>query len=218
MGVDVASATTLNVTFDTIYSGQSSGAAISVGAGLSGVVVTNDLLAGAGPGLSTYGLEMGSCSGELADLDYTAFVNFDDLTTCPGQVSSPTDIPLLATDMPGAITTGDIELESGVCPAATSCVSDPSCPAAPASCLPTLFGASWTTDDGMTGLFAGPPKAADAGVAEDGWSLLGAMIPCALARGGTPLDGSGTDLFGQTRDATKPTIGAAEYTGTDCSN
>jgi hypothetical protein len=219
MGVDVASATTVTVTFDTIYSGAGSGAAISVGAGVSGVVVTDDLLAGAGPGILTYAVEMGSCSGELADLDYTAFVNFYNLYTCPGELSPPTTIPLLATAVPGANTAGDIELQgSERCVAATSCVVDSSCPATPASCLPSILGASWTADDGMTGLFEGPPTSADAGVAEHGWSLLGAAIPCALARGGTPVDGTNTDLFDQARDAIKPTIGAAEYNSTICSN
>jgi hypothetical protein len=217
IGVDVASATALTVTFDTIYSGQGSGAALSVGEGVSGVVVTDDLLAGGGPGISATAVVMGSCSGELADLDYTAFVNFDDLYSCPDDVP-PTTIPALATAVPGATTTGDIELESGVCAAATSCVPDSSCPAAPASCLPSLFGASWTTDDGVTGLFDGPPAAADAAAPEHGWSLLGATIPCALARGGTPIDGTVTDVFGQARSTTKPTIGAAEYTSTSCSN
>jgi hypothetical protein len=219
MGVDVASAGTVTLAFDTIDAGQGGGAAISVGAGVSGVVVTDDLLAGAGPGIPSYAIEMGSCDGELADLDYTAFVNFYNLYTCPGDLAPASTIPLLATAVPGANTTGDIELQtSDDCIAATSCVVDPSCPAKPASCLPSIFGASWTADDGMTGLFDGAPTSAGAGVAEHGWSLLGASIPCALARGGTPVDGTDTDLFGQARDATKPTIGAAEYTSTICSN
>jgi len=217
VGVDVASATGLTVTFDTIYSGQGAGAAISVGAELGGVIVTDDLLAGGGPGTAATAIEMGSCDGEIADLASTAFVNFADLYSCPGEVPA-TLLSELATAVPGAATAGDIELESGLCVAMTSCVPDPSCPAAPASCLPSLFGASWTADDGATGLFNGPPSTDDAAAMENGWSLLGSTIPCALARGGTPLDGTDMDLFGQVRSATKPTIGAAEYTRANCGN
>ena len=36
--------------------------------------------------------------------------------------------------------------------------------------------------------------ASDAATSDDGWSLLG-TIPCALARGGTPIGGDATDLF-----------------------
>jgi hypothetical protein len=215
-GIAVESATGVNVAFDTIYSGPGAGAALAVAANITGVVVTDDLLAGSGPANGATAVEMGSCSGELAHLDYTAFVNFTDLYSCPSDVPATT-IPGLASALPNANTTGDIELQS-ICAASTSCVPEPDCPAAPATCLPSIFGASWTVDDGITGLFSGPPGTSDAATADHGWSLLGTSIPCALARGGTPIAGDPTDLFGAARDPSKPTIGAAEYSTSNCTN
>jgi hypothetical protein len=118
--------------------------------------------------------------------------------------------------LPAVPTAGDLEIASGtVCTDATTCVTDSACPAGPSSCLPSVFGPSWTSDDGVTGLFSGAPPAGDATVPLPGWTL--APNPwCALARGGTPVGGITQDLFGQTRDPAKPTIGAYEYTLVQC--
>jgi hypothetical protein len=93
----------------------------------------------------------------------------------------------------------------------TYCVPTTACPGAAISCLPALFGASWTTtDDGYTGLFVSK-TAVDGGLPLAGWTLA-TGTSCLLAHGGVPISGITTDAFGATRGPT-PTIGAAEYTG-----
>jgi hypothetical protein len=72
------------------------------------------------------------------------------------------------------------------------------------ACLGSLFGSSWTPDDGITGLFPSPD-----GGSPGGWTLP-VGTPCAIAQGGVPVAGISTDLYGNPRNPTTPTIGAAE--------
>ncbi|HEY1690709.1 MAG TPA: hypothetical protein VGG39_01020 [Polyangiaceae bacterium] len=215
VGVYGAGGSSPSIVDDTIFSGDGAGAAISMGLGVDGIEITDDLLLGGGPGTGETGVAVGSCSAQITNLDHTAFANFETLYACTGGSSAP-DVPSLVTALPSATTTGDIDIESGsICSAAAWCVPDPACPSSSEVCMPSILGASWTTDDGLTGLFSGVPGAGDAGALFQGWTLP-AGTPCALARGGTPVGGIPTDLFGQPRDPSKPTIGAFEFTATTC--
>jgi hypothetical protein len=212
--VSVSSSMAATIVDDTLYAGPGPGAAISVASGVVGVTVTDDMLVGGGVS-GQFGVSMGACSGQLKTLDHTAFANLASIYACGGQ-SGISDVPTMATDLPGVSTAGDFTLSSsGGCIAATSCVPDPSCPGAPSTCLASIFGTSWTSDDGVTGLFAGAPQLGDAAAPFTGW-VLPAGTPCAIARGGTPYGGITTDLFGQLRDLSKPSIGAFEFVSPAC--
>ncbi|MGH7296538.1 MAG: hypothetical protein ACRELB_16490, partial [Polyangiaceae bacterium] len=213
--VAAASSGAMILVDDTLYSGPGPGYAISLASGVAGVTVTDDLLLGGGISSGQVAISMGACSGQLKTLDHTAFVNFDLLYQCTGQPAA-SDVPTMATELPGVSTAGDFNVSSaGTCTVATSCVPDPSCPAAPSTCLPSVLGTSWTSDDGVTGLFAGPPQVGDASAPFAGW-VLPAGTPCPIARGGTPYGGITLDLFGQLRDTSKPTIGAFEFVSSAC--
>ena len=112
--------------------------------------------------------------------------------------------------------TGNVEVESP-CSGPVWCVSDPSCPSMAAStCMTSLLGTTWSSGtDGVASLFFA--SAADGGTVVGGWALEPASA-CALTKGGTPVTGITTDLFGMNaRSATTPTIGAVEYaSGTAC--
>jgi hypothetical protein len=225
-GVDVAVAGTSQIVFSTIYAGASGGIAIAIESGVKGVVVEDDLLLGANSA-TVAAVTLGGCTGgQLGTLDYTAFVNFNVLYTC--DTTTAVTIPQMASMLAGVQTTGDLEIASGAaCTTATACVGDPSCPGASGVCLPSILGASFTAaDDGISGLFKGaPPPGADGGVVEagsadggtspQGWTLPAGTL-CAIARGGAPIGGIKTDLFGQTRDPNKPTLGAFEYVLPTC--
>jgi hypothetical protein len=213
-GVLLVSATNASVVDDTIYTGSGAGSAITINSGVSGVVVTDDLLLGSNSS-SQIAVSLPSCTAsQIASLDHTAFVNFGTLYACGS--TQATTVATMAVALPSASTAGDIEIGSGgACTASALCSPDPSCPNAPATCIPSILGASWTTtDDGSSGLFSGAPG--DAGPSFKGWWLPEPTTLCALARGGTPFPGISTDIFGQLRDASKPTIGAFEYTSTKC--
>jgi hypothetical protein len=238
VGVDIVAAQAASIAYTTIYVGANAGGgaggtAIAIEAGVQNVGLEDDLLLGANGG-SNPAVSVSDCTGgQLAMLDHVAFVNFGTLYACGGTGGMmATIIPMLTTLLPSLPTLGgDIEIGSGAaCTMLNSCVSDPSCPAAPAMCIPSILGASFTTspagDDGVTGLFHGAAASgadgglAEAGLADGGMSLSGWSLPpatlCALAQGGTPIGKYTKDLFGQPRDPSTPTIGAVEYTTPPC--
>jgi hypothetical protein len=217
-GVLLVAATSASIVDDTIEVSPAAGAAITIDSGVSGVVVTDDLLLG-GNSKSQVAVDLPGCTaGQLAALDYTAFVNFDVLYACGS--TTATTVSAMTAALPATVpTAGDIEIASAaVCTTPLTCVPDSSCPGAPSACIPSILGASWTTtDDGVSGLFNGPPQATgDAGSPFKGWSLPPGTTLCRLARSGTPYQGITTDLFGQPRDPVKPTSGAFEYTLAKC--
>jgi hypothetical protein len=185
---------------------------IAVGSGVTGVIVQDVLFAGGNPLTSSVAISSASCSGQFAKLDHSAFVNVDIVYGCGSNLSTTTTSFTTIGTLTGVSTTGDFLIPSGLdCDA--SCLTDSQCPGLPDTCLPTIFGPSWTADDGVTGLFQGGP--ADAGAMFPGWTLPPGTF-CALAHGGTPVSGVTTDLFGQARSTTTPTIGAFEDTATGC--
>jgi hypothetical protein len=217
VGVSIAGATSAAIVDDTIYTGAGGGSAIAIDPSQQAVVVTDDLLIGAN---ATTGaaVNLGACgSSQLATLDHTAFVNFGTLYLCGGTAAN--SVAGMASVLPNASTAGDIEIGSGGACATASppCVADVSCPGAPATCVPTVLGSSWTTtDDGVGGLFAGAPAAgSDAASPLPGWTLASPSW-CALSDGGTPYKGIAQDLFGHARSGTTPTIGAYEYQSSVC--
>jgi hypothetical protein len=212
-GVQVGAATSPTFIDDTIYSGAFTGVGISVASGVTGVVVQDVLFAGGNPHTDSVAVGASSCSGQLAKLDHSAFVNLDYVYGC-GNLNTLTSSFVVIGTLAGVSTTGDFLIPSPVgCDA--GCISDGQCPGAPGTCLPTIFGPSWTGDDGVTGLLQGAPTGTDAGAMFEGWTLPADTF-CALAHGGTPVSGITTDLFGQTRSTTAPTIGAFEDTLSGC--
>jgi hypothetical protein len=213
-GVQVAAATSPTFIDDTIYSGAYTGVGISVASGVTGVVVQDVLFAGGNPHNNSVAVGASSCSGQLAKLDHSAFVNLDYVYGCGSLTTLTSSFAVIGT-LAGVSTTGDFLIPSpSGCDA--GCISDGQCPGAPGTCLPSIFGASWTADDGVTGLLQGAPTGTDAGAMFEGWTLPASTF-CALAHGGTPVSGITTDLFGQTRSTTAPTIGAFEDTASGCS-
>jgi hypothetical protein len=156
----------------------------------------------------------------VGTFDHDAFANFDAALYQCGSgatVQAATSITQLALLFPSAASDRIVE-DPTRCTVATDtsyCVSDPSCPGTPATCMPSIFGSSWSTsDDGVAGLF--PSSSGDAGTVAGGWTLR-SPSPWAVAQGGTPVTGITTDAFGSPRSASTPTVGAAEYAGT-CSH
>jgi hypothetical protein len=199
---------------DTIYTGTASGsAAIQVGPGVAGTVVSGDILLGGGSSSSDVALLADKCSGTFASIDHSAVVNFPVLYEC----SSPA--PQIATDPSGlagelgstVVSPTNVEY-AGACTGAMAwCVADPSCPSTPATaCAQSIFGSTFTSaDDGVTGMFDGPP-AADGGTTPGAWSLAPG-VSCALAHNGVVNASIPTDIFGTTRGNT-PSMGAVQYT------
>lgn len=215
-GVVLVAASNTSIVDDTIYTGAGGGAAINVEANVSGVVISDDLLLGSNS-QSAVGVIVPACqSGQIKRLDYMAFVNLGTLYQCGS--TQATTVATMAAALPGVSTAGDFQVGSGATCLPPTCIPDPACPGAPTACIPTILGASWSpNDDGVAGLFNGAPSSvADAGGSFKGWSLPQPNTLCAIARGGTPYAGIATDIFGQLRDGSKPTIGAFEYTPGKC--
>ncbi|HEY8089269.1 MAG TPA: hypothetical protein VIF09_15525 [Polyangiaceae bacterium] len=202
------------VAFDTIYTGAWAGQAIVFSSGATGAIVSDSLLVGANT--TDVGILAEACSGMIQSIDHTAFANFDAALyqcTTSATTKTVTTVTGLGALFPSATSDRVVETQSACTTAgdSTYCVPTTACPGAAISCLPALFGASWTTtDDGYTGLFVSK-TAVDGGLPLAGWTLA-TGTSCLLAHGGVPISGITTDAFGATRGPT-PTIGAAEYTG-----
>ncbi len=209
-GVDVAGTTAPSIAFDTIYGGPV-GYDVLLDSSVTSAVIVDDLLAGSDG--SAAAVSLTGCTGkQVTQLSNTAFVNSQVLFACGTAVA--TTPALIATDLPNASTGGNVLVGSGTqCLAAASCVSDSSCPNASTTCLPTVFGPSFTTtDDGFGGLWGtGATASPDASAPTAGWTLA---LPtwCAVARGGIAYASVSTDIFGAPRSNT-PTMGAVEATG-----
>jgi hypothetical protein len=215
-GVQLLSATSPTFIDDTIYAGPALGYGIYVGANVAGVSMTDDLFTGGGVADTLPAISVAACTGQLTTLDHSAFVSLPILYGCGSPATTATSISQLSMELTAMLTPEDIEIGSATGCAAGACVPDPSCPGPQQTCMPTIFGASWTSDDGVRGLEDGAPVVAgDAGAMFQGWTLA-PNVSCALARGGTPAGNLTTDIFGQTRSTTTPTIGAFELTQPTC--
>ncbi len=208
-GLRLASGTSVNVGETTIYTGSATNSnAIALSGGVTNVTLTGNLLVGGGSASSDVAVVAQNCSGMLASLDHTAFLNFPLVYQCGGANIAP-DPGVLAMQLGSTKTAGDLELLTA-CTGQPWCVVDPSCPSSPpATCVQSLFGSSWTSnDDGVTGLFGA--ASGPSGTTTPAWTLK-AGIPCAVAHGGVSIPGLPTDLLGVMRGS-MPSIGAVQYT------
>lgn len=201
-GARIEAATSPYFVDDTIYAGPANGYALFFDTNATGVTITDDLLVGNGTADAEPAISASACTGQLTTADHTAFVGFPTLYACAAGTTSATTISQLGMELTAMLTTDDVAIGSS-----TGCDGGP--------CTASLFGASWSSDDGITGLLKGAPTGTDAAAMFQGWTLA-PDAPCSLARGGTPYGGITTDLFGQTRSTTQPTMGAYEYTSTNC--
>jgi hypothetical protein len=206
---------------DTLYSGAASGGyAVLLGQGVVGAVVSGDILLGGGAASSDVALSAVKCSGSFASVDHTAFVNFPLVYECttPTTVFA-TDPGTMATDLGSSVVTPtNVELVGACTGSMTWCVSEPACPSTPTTaCAQSIFGSTFTSsDDGVSGMFDGPP-AADGGTTAGAWSLAPGA-PCALAQRGVVNSSISTDIFGTSR-GNMPSMGAVQYTQTiPCEN
>jgi hypothetical protein len=210
-GVSLETATAPSIVDDTIYSGAAMGSpAIELGGNVTAAIVSGNLLLGGGSASSDYAIVVAKCPGALASLDHTGFVNSPGLYECQMNNTFATDPGAMAILLGSSVASANVEL-LGTCAGTMSwCAPDPSCPSSPTtSCAQSIFGASFTSsDDGVGGLFDGPPAA-------DGGSTLGAWrlspgIPCALAHSGVVNSSVPTDLLGAPRGS-MPSMGAVQY-------
>jgi hypothetical protein len=215
-GLSIVAAGSANIQDDTVYAGAEDGTSIVVLGGAENVKVTNVIVLGGGTGQTHAGIFAASCSGILSSLDHDLFANYAaPIYACnlPDGGAGPTAQTPEQLEALLSVASDDLAYASTAACSddAGDCVASPPCPGTPTACLGALFGASWTSDDGVTGLF--PSTAPDGGTTLGGWTLP-AGAPCAIARGGVPVAGISTDLFGNPRNPTTPTIGAAELLGT----
>jgi hypothetical protein len=216
-GVELGAVAGAAIVYDTIYAGANNGSAIVLLTTESNATITDSILLGGGPALPHFAAVFAqSCAGALSSLDHTLFANFGgDLYACDqtdgGPASLAATVAGLEALLDPTVAPGDLVFaQQSTCDDDAGCVLSAACPGAPTACLGSLFGASWTSDDGVTGLFQS--NAADGGTIVGGWTLA-AGAPCAIAQGGVPVAGVTTDLYGVARSGTTPTVGAAELTG-----
>jgi hypothetical protein len=204
---------------DTIYTGGvPSSPAIELGDGVTAAAVSGSLLLGGGSASSDDAIIVNKCPAAIASIDHTAFVNFPGLYDCLMNNEFATDPGSLASLLGSTVVPpNDVEPLSTCTASLPWCVTDPSCPSTgTTACAQSIFGSTFTpADDGVTGLFEGPP-AADGGTTLGAWALQ-AGVPCPLAHGGV-LNGSvTTDLLGAPRGS-MPSMGAVQYpAGMTCS-
>jgi hypothetical protein len=218
-GIEMGAVASPSIDDDTIYAGANAGTAVVLLAGSSGVHLTDTLLLSAGPGQARAAVFAQGCAGIVATLDHNVFVNQGGpLFTCNPQDGGPTATTTTLAGLyalfPSTTAFDDLEYaETTVCNGGEDggCVASTACPGSTSACLGELLGTSFSADDGVTGLFSSP--APDGGAIVGGWTLAPGA-PCAIARGGTPVSGIETDLYGATRNGTAPTIGATEVSGT----
>jgi hypothetical protein len=220
-GIDLTSTTGPTIVFDSIYTGESAGAAINLGTGVTGATITDDLLLGANQTSPTLGAGINanvgqtamSCNGLIGDLENTAFVNLTSLYQCTSSVGGPFAEGLLTEVYSNYMETGAHSMTDVVLKSSCS-GSDPNycgtitqCPGTSSACLGALFGTTWSGgDDGVCSAFGSCQP--DAGVSV-GW-VPAAGSPCVLTRGGSSISNYPTDVYGVTRPGT-PTIGAVQY-------
>jgi hypothetical protein len=224
-GVNIGAVAAPQIVYDTVYAGGNLGTAIVLSSAESGARITDDILLGGGTAPPRYSAIFAQSCGSsvVGTLDHTLFTNFGaSLFTCqPGDDAAAdvfaTTIAGLETLLTPTVAAADlVYAQQTVCDDDAGCVLSTVCPSAvPATCLGSLFGAAWTADDGVSGLFqrTGP----DGGVVGGGWALPLAGTPCAIAQGGIPVSGIPADIYGVLRSATAPTIGATELPVGSCS-
>ncbi len=214
-GIVLASVAAPVLAFDTVYTGAAAGAAISLTTGVTGAVLRDDLLLGSDSSTSSIGVATTTCGGYIASLDHTAFGNVQALYECNtggGTIAtSATNLAELLVDLNTA-ESNNVDVETSCAAADTSCARFMGCPGASAACLPSIFGVTWSMDDGVSSLFGS--SAPDGGMPVQGWTLVPGA-PCSIASGGTKYGGVNTDAYGNMRSGSTPTIGAVEYAATE---
>jgi hypothetical protein len=217
VGVSLGSAAAPNIVDDTIYGGTATGSsAVFLGASVTGAILSGDILLGGGSGSSQYAIVVAKSASQITAVTHSAFIDFPGVYQCTQSGSFATDPGALAGLLSPGAAANDFELEN-VCAGATQpwCIQNPSCPSMSAqACAQAVFGSTFTSDDGVTGLFTGPP-AADGGTTVGAWTLQ-SPAPCALAHQGAPLQAVPVDIFGVTRGSS-PSMGAVQYTSSVCS-
>jgi hypothetical protein len=215
VGIDLAAVASPKVIDDTIYTGAGPGTAIAINGGVTGAVITDDLLLGSNVDIGNIGVAASACGTPfIQSLDNTAFGNLAALYQCSNGPSLPPTTATTLAEMYAAIgststSAADVLVQSSCAKGDTTCAKIPGCPGAPTDCLPGFFGNSWSVaDDGVSSLFGttGP----DGGAPIQGWTLKG-QSPCTITAGGTVISTIPTDLYGAKRSTSTPTIGAVEY-------
>lgn len=214
MGVFVQAASAPALVDDTIYTGAAGNSpAIDLGSGVTNAVVSGDILLGGGGSSSDVAMLVDKCSGTFASIDHSAAVNFPVLYECMQPASGiATDPGALATELGSSVVSPtNVEIESVCAGSMGWCIADSACPSTPpTACAQSIFGATFTSaDDGVSGLFDGPP-AADGGTTPGAWTLAPG-VSCALAHNGVVNSNIPTDIFGTTRGS-MPSMGAVQYT------
>ena len=204
-GVSADAATTLN--FDTIYAGAKASTAVIGGYGANAVTMKDVLLLG---GSSAYALLANACKGNS------------------GGTNPPPSFALVSNTVLGGFEWADYCVDAAPCGPAlsdltsndlgnlgTSTPNDTLLTAAQCGtvCSMTLFGSTWSTDDGLTALFSS--TVTDAGTSKKGWTFAEAP-PCVIATGGAAVTGVTADINGTARSSSTPSVGATEVSGGAC--
>jgi hypothetical protein len=208
VGVDLSAVAAPVVAFDTVYTGTGPGTAVALNAGVTGTVLRDDLLLG-GDNAASYGVAAVQCSGLIGSLDHTALGNLAALYTCSnsgGTATNASNLTELALAL-GSAESKNVDIQATCITGDASCATFMGCPGV-SSCLPGIFGMTWSSDDGVSALFGS--TSADAGASVQGWTLVPGAA-CSIATGGTTYGGVTTDVYGNKRNAATPTMGAVEY-------
>jgi hypothetical protein len=217
IGISVQNSAGAQIVFDTVYAGNTfdagGGNAIALQAGATSATITDDVLLGSGIDNTYSAIFSETCADPPATLDHTLFANFGgSLYKCNesdgGQSAATPTIASLVSALPGVASSDIAYATPAACGDDAGCVVATACPGPSATCLGSLFGASWNgPSDGVSGLFS----STDGGVTSvGGWTFVPGTTPCAITRGGAAQVGITTDLYGVKRSTTSPTLGAAE--------
>ena len=218
-GISIGPVANPSIVDDTIYAGANAGTPVVLLAGVTGARLTGLMVLGGGTGQTHSGVFAQACVGALSSVDHDLFANEgSSLYSCnPGDGGTSVATSLRSKGLYALlpeVAFSDLPSTPSPSTAPTKTPAASRAPRAPGlrrRAWGQLLGASWSaSDDGVDGLFTS--KSADGGMNLGGWTLpVGA--PCAIARGGIPVAGITTDLYGAARSGSAPTIGAAELTG-----
>jgi hypothetical protein len=212
VGIDLYAVASPILAFDTVYTGSAAGTAIAFNPGVTGALIRDDLVLGSDATTGSIGVATTACTGMIASLDHTAFGNVQLLYQCVnagGTATQAANLVELGLAL-GAAESNDVAVQSACVSADTTCATFVGCPGTSAACLPGIFGATWSSDDGISALFG--QSAAEGGAPVQGWTLVPGAA-CTIASGGTAYGGVTADVYGAKRALATPTMGAVEYAG-----